>query len=235
MQKPPRLESWKMFDKISSTYDKTNRILSFGMDLGWRKNVLKFLPNLKNLQILDLATGTGDQLISLFESGASIEMALGIDLAEEMLEIAKEKVSKKPYWNKIEWLRADASKLPLQDNSFDAATCSFGIRNVPDPLETLIEIERVLKPKGRAIILEFSLPPAPIKAFYLLYLRHLLPKIGGIFSKVPAAYRYLDETIESFPYGKDFCSLMEKAKFQNVKAHRMALGAVTLYVGEKQT
>ena len=235
MIEPPRLDSWKMFDRISSHYDRVNRILSFGMDRGWRRSVSRFLPAGKNLRLLDLATGTGDQLIALFESGASIGAASGIDLSTEMLEIAKKKVYDKAYWSKIEWLRADAEALPFPDGSFDAATFSFGIRNVPDPAKSLREIERVLKSRGRCLILEFSLPPRPIQGLYLLYLRHLLPRIGGFVSKVPAAYRYLDETIETFPSGSHFCRLLEKAQFQNVSAHRMAFGAVTLYIGEKSS
>lgn len=234
MADPSRLDSWKMFDKISPTYDKANRILSFGLDQGWRRAVFRFLPKRPQLRLLDLATGTGDQLIALFESGAPIAAATGIDLAAEMLEIAKKKVDGKAYWSKIEWLRADAEALPFQEKSFDAATFSFGIRNVPDPIKSLREIERVLKPQGRCLILEFSLPPQPIRAVYLLYLRHLLPRIGGYVSKIPDAYRYLDKTIEAFPSGAAFCACLENAGFLRVQAHRMAFGAVTLYVGEKR-
>lgn len=233
MPQPDRRESWKMFDQISSTYDKVNRILSLGMDVHWRKTVRRFLPPQKNVRLLDLATGTGDQLITLFENGASIGTASGIDLSSEMLAIAKKKVENKPYGNQIEWLRADAENLPFDSDTFDAATFSFGIRNVVDPLHALKEIHRTLKPQGRCLILEFSLPPQPIKGFYLLYLRHLLPRIGGYFSHAPSAYRYLNETIETFPSGKSFCSLLEKAGFQRIGAHRMALGAVTLYQGDK--
>ncbi len=227
-------DSWKMFDAISSTYDRTNRILSFGMDRGWRRKVASFLPQQKQLRVLDIASGTGDQLIALFECGAPIEAAAGIDLSQEMLDLAKQKVEAKRYWSKIEWLRADAGNLPFPEETFDAATFSFGIRNVPDPFQSLKEIKRILKPNGRALILEFSLPPYPIRPVYLLYLRHLLPRIGGLVSRAPAAYRYLNQTIESFPFGKAFCSLMEQAGFSQVKAHRMAFGAVSLYVGEKR-
>jgi len=233
MSQPSRHEIWKMFDRISPTYDRINKILSFGMDKNWRKEVIRHLPLREHLRLLDLATGTADQLITLLESKASIDSAVGIDLSSEMLQLGAKKIEAKPYRSRIQLLRADAEKIPFNDASFDAATFSFGIRNVSDPLISLNEIYRVLKTKGRCLILEFSLPPVWIRGFYLFYLRRLLPKIGGLISKQPAAYRYLNETIETFPSGKDFLALMEQASFQKVKAHRMAFGGVTLYVGEK--
>jgi demethylmenaquinone methyltransferase/2-methoxy-6-polyprenyl-1,4-benzoquinol methylase len=233
MPDPSRNEIWKMFDGISPTYDRVNRILSLGMDRKWRKKVAAHLPKERHLRILDLATGTGDQLISLFESPASIRTAVGIDLAGDMLQIAQKKILAKPYHSKIEFKRADAEKLPFAAESFDATSFSFGIRNVTDPLRSLEEIHRVLKPSGKCLILEFSLPPKPIRAFYLFYLRHILPRIGGLLSKNREAYRYLNETIETFPSGKDFCLLLKKVGFKKITAHPMALGAVTLYEGEK--
>jgi len=233
MANPSRHDVWKMFDLISPTYDRINRVLSFGMDQGWRKEVVKHLPKNQNLKLLDLATGTGDQLISLFESGASIQKASGIDLSSEMLLLAEKKIKKKPYSAQIEWIRADAEKIPFQERSFDAATFSFGIRNVTDPLVSLKEIHRVLKPGGRCLILEFSLPPRPIRGLYLFYLRNLLPRIGGLLSSQPAAYRYLNQTIETFPSGKEFLDLMEQASFKKTHQRPMAFGGVTLYVGDK--
>jgi demethylmenaquinone methyltransferase / 2-methoxy-6-polyprenyl-1,4-benzoquinol methylase len=228
MSDPSREDVWKMFDRISPTYDKTNRIVSFGMDQKWRKKVAAFLPPYKNLKILDLATGTGDQALALIKSQASIQSITGIDLSSEMLEIAKQKIP-----SKMEFIRADAEKLPFQSMSFDAATFSFGIRNVTDPSRSLKEIHRVLKTKGRCLILEFSLPPKPIRGFFLFYLRHILPRIAGLISKNYSAYKYLNETIEHFPSGKDFCLLMKEAGFTRLREIPMNLGSVTLYVGEK--
>lgn len=225
---PSRENVWKMFDAISPTYDRINRILSLGMDRRWRKRVAEYLPPQKNLKILDLATGTGDQALALLNSKASIESIIGIDLSVEMLALAKKKLG-----DKTEFIRADAEKLPFAEKSFDAATFSFGIRNVNDPLNSLKAIHRVLKTKGRCLILEFSLPPKPIRGFFLFYLRHILPRIGGLLSRKPAAYRYLNQTIEHFPSGKDFCLLMKEAGFTRLRAVPMALGGVTLYVGEK--
>lgn len=234
MSEPVRKDVWKMFDAISPTYDKINRILSLGMDQRWRKKVASHLPEKEHLKILDLATGTGDQLIALFESQASIQAATGIDLAAEMLAIGQEKIDKKPYKEQIKLVHADAEKIPFADESFDAATLSFGIRNVTSPVACLKEIHRVLKLHGRCLILEFSLPPKPIKGFYLFYLRHILPRIGSLLSRNVGAYRYLNQTIETFPCGKEFCYLMREAEFKHIQAHPMALGAVTLYVGEKR-
>lgn len=226
-------DSWKMFNQIAPTYDRINRILSFGMDRAWRRKVSQSLPPKKNLRILDLATGTGDQMISLFEHGASIQKASGIDLAQEMLVVAKEKISLKLYKDKIDFFQADAQKLPFAEKTFDAATFSFGIRNVPNPLASLQEIYRVLKPQGRCLILEFSMPPKPIRGAYLLYLRHILPRIGKCLSKSQSAYTYLNQTIETFPTGDEFALIMKKASFHKISIVPMALGAVTLYIGIK--
>lgn len=225
---PSRQDVWKMFDIISPTYDRINKILSFGMDRKWRKKVSEYLPEHKNLKILDLATGTGDQALALLNSKASIRSVTGIDLSTEMLEIAKTKVPAN-----VELIRADAEKLPFAPASFDAATFSFGIRNVNSPITSLLAIHRVLKAKGRCLILEFSLPPQPIRPFFLFYLRHILPRIGGLLSRKPTAYRYLNQTIEHFPSGKDFCLMMKEAGFTRIRAIPMALGGVTLYVGDK--
>lgn len=228
MSNPLREDVWKLFDLISPSYDRINRILSFGMDQKWRKKLALSLPLKKGLKILDLATGTGEQAVALLQSGASIESITAIDLSAQMMELAKKKVG-----DKVRFIRADAENLPFGNDQFDAASFSFGIRNVTDPLRSLEAIHRVLKPKGRCLILEFSLPPSPIRPFYLFYLRHLLPRIGGMLSRNQAAYRYLNETIEHFPFGKEFCLLMKRAGFTRLQATPMALGAVTLYSGEK--
>lgn len=228
MKDPSRENVWKMFDEISPTYDRTNRIISFGMDQRWRNRVAEYLPPQKNLKILDLATGTGDQALALIKSQASIDSITGIDLSSEMLAIAKKKIP-----TKMQFLTADAEKLPFKAMSFDAATFSFGIRNVTDPLKSLKSIYRVLKPKGRCLILEFSLPPWPLRSFFLFYLRYVLPIIAGMISKKRSAYQYLNRTIEHFPCGKEFCLLMKEAGFERLKQVPMNLGSVTLYIGEK--
>ena len=233
MKEPSRTEVWKMFDAISPTYDRINRILSLGMDRSWRSKAAEHLPTKENLALLDLATGTADQLIALFDSKASIKSAIGIDLSSEMLSIGKKKIDQKPYKEKVSLQRGDAEKIPFKDASFHAVSLSFGIRNVIDPLTSMKEIHRVLKKGGKCLILEFSLPPKPIRPFYLFYLRHILPYIGALFSKSKNAYRYLNQTIETFPSGNAFLDLLEKAEFTKKAAYPMAFGAVTLYVAEK--
>jgi demethylmenaquinone methyltransferase/2-methoxy-6-polyprenyl-1,4-benzoquinol methylase len=231
---PSRNEIWKMFNEIAFTYDRINRILSLGMDRRWRRKVCSYIPLKKDLHILDLATGTADQLIALFESSASIEKAIGVDLAQDMLTIGQEKINKKIYQQKIELINADAEKLPFNACSFDVATFSFGIRNVLNPLNSLKEMYRVLNNSGVAFILEFSLPSFPFRWGHLFYLRHILPKLGALFSNNTSAYRYLNETIETFPQGKNFCNLMEQVGFDQVTIQKMSLGAVSLYIGRKR-
>lgn len=226
-------ESWKMFDQIASTYDKLNHILSLNMDLVWRKKLTHYLPKNMPLYLLDLATGTGDQLFTILKERPQTQKIIGLDLSQEMLKIAKKKQVQSLHKNQIEFIHADAIQIPFQDNTFDAVTFSFGIRNVADPLASLSEIWRVLKPKGKALILEFSIPSPPFSYFYLAYLRYILPSIGALFSKQKDAYLYLNKTIETFPSGSVFCSLMQQSGFDTVFKKSMAFGAVTLYVGQK--
>lgn len=223
-----------MFNTISPTYDLINRLLSLGQDQSWRKKVARYLPKKPGILHLDLATGTGDQIIALWEKKSDLKQSIGIDPAEKMLEIALKKIRKKSYSSQIQFLQGEAESIPFSESSFDVVTISFGIRNASDPLTCLQEMYRVVKPKGKCLILEFSLPEnALVKALHLFYLRRFIPKIGGFFSKSPASYRYLNQTIETFPYGKALLSLLKKSGFEKVEAHPLSFGAVTLYVGEK--
>lgn len=231
---PSRAHVKEMFDTISPTYDRLNRILSGGLDSRWRKRLCPFIPQGDDLTLLDIATGTGDQLISLFENLSHIKQAYGLDVSDGMLEIGRKKLSRKSYADKITFIEGSALALPFDDHSLDAATISFGIRNLPDCDQGLLEMYRVLKKEGRLLILEFSLPANPlVKSAYLFYLRKILPHIGGIVSKHKEAYTYLNQTIETFPYGKEFCRKIEKAGFSHVKAIPMTFGSVTIYVGDK--
>ncbi len=223
-----------MFDRISPTYDKVNRILSLGQDHRWRKKAAAELPPRPHLEILDLATGTGDQMLAICQQNVAVHRLVGIDLAEEMMSIGRKKFDQTSFKSRVEFLRADAEKLPFKNESFDAATFSFGIRNVQSPPQSLKEIYRTLKPSGRAIILEFAMPPAWIRPFFLFYLRSILPKLGAVFSKDLEAYRYLNRTIESFPSGSAFCDWMRQAGFVNVREKRLNFGSVALYIGEKR-
>ena len=215
-QKTPQEQVAQMFNTISPSYDRINRILSFGIDLYWRKVLVRHLPVGNQLRLLDLATGTCDQLLTLLRSG-KVGYALGIDVAEEMLNIGRKKISKSPYGNDVDLKVASALEIPSENDSFDCATITFGIRNVQG--NCLQEIRRVLISGGRVLILEFSLPHNKIlRKLHLLYLRKILPIIGGWISGEKKAYSYLNQTIESFPYGKAFLTLMEKGGFVNIKA-----------------
>ncbi|MBI2810844.1 MAG: bifunctional demethylmenaquinone methyltransferase/2-methoxy-6-polyprenyl-1,4-benzoquinol methylase UbiE [Candidatus Melainabacteria bacterium] len=231
---PSRKEIWKMFDQISGTYDFVNRVMTFGLDKSWRRRLCKYLPEKKNLVVLDCATGTGDQVVALMETNKNIASVIGIDLAEEMVAIGIEKLKKKTYAQKVELQVASALKIPYPENHFDCVTISFGIRNVTDVMAAFKEFMRVLKPGGRVLILEGTVPEGAIlKNLQLFYLRNILPLIGGIISKQPQAYRYLNETIETFPRGERFCDYMRCAGFVDVKANPVWRGMTTVYQGDK--
>lgn len=226
--------SFEIFNKISKRYDLTNRILSFGLDLYWRWNLSRKISKAPNLRLLDLATGTGDQLFSILSKRSNISDALGMDLSKEMVKIAMDKRLKKELSHRCRFQIADASNLPLDNASVDAITLSFGIRNMPNPSQVLQEAYRVLETAGSIYILEFSLPNRPwIQSIYLFYLRNILPKIGRLLTRDLNAYLYLNQTIESFPRGKDFEALMEEAHFSNIRHYPLSFGIATLYVGSK--
>lgn len=225
-----------MFDAISPRYDLLNRLLSLGLDIFWRRQLVRFLPVGAgcDLSLLDLATGTADVPLTLVRQSKNIEHAVGIDLADKMLAIGREKITLANLADKITLSHGDANHIPFEDNVFDAVTIAFGIRNVEDHNQVLREMRRVLKPRGRAIILEFSLPEnKALRATHLFYLRVVVPAIGGLVSGHGEAYRYLNQTIETFPYGDDFCALMELCGFKKVKAHPLMGGIATIYEGEK--
>ncbi len=231
---PSRKEVWKMFDRIAGRYDLLNRTLSLGRDRVWRKRLAQYLPEGNNIRLLDLATGTGDVILTLCQASDRIGSAVGIDMAEKMLERAKEKISASRFADKIDVKVGDAMAIPFEDCSFEASTIAFGVRNLTDVPSGLKEMLRVLKPGGRMLILEFSLPPnGLIRAAYLAYFRHILPSIGGVVSGDKQAYRYLNRTVETFPYGKEFCGLMRDAGFEDVKEHRLTFGIATIYEGTK--
>ncbi len=220
-----------MFNRISSTYDRLNHLLSFGIDLYWRRKIARYLPCHLPCRILDCATGTADQLIVLMKKAHPHSTAVGIDPAIQMLEIGKVKVDRFSFRNRMTLMEGRADQLPLEDHSFDFISMSFGIRNVVDVVTTLKEMKRVLKPGGTLAILEFSLPLNPfVKALHLFYLRHVLPRIGKLVSHDVQAYSYLGQTIETFPCNQDFCRLLEQSGFAICEAHPLTWGIVTIYV-----
>jgi demethylmenaquinone methyltransferase / 2-methoxy-6-polyprenyl-1,4-benzoquinol methylase len=230
----PKTESWKVFNLISKRYDFLNRLLSFGLDVKWRDRLAGFVPEKPHVKLLDLATGTADVAISLVEKKPNIQSVIGVDMAEAMLKIGQDKIEKKGLSGKITLQQGDAQKLPFMDNSFDCLTISFGIRNIPELRLVMIEMFRVLKPGGRALILEFSLPDNPVLRFGdLIYLRVFVPLLGFLFSGNYRAYKYLNQTIEQFPYGERFCKILKQMGFTGIQAHPLLGGVATIYVGEK--
>lgn len=229
-----RRQVWKMFDRISHRYDLLNRLLSAGQDTRWRARVAAHLPAGPDLRVLDLATGTADLLISMFKR-RRLSSGVGIDMAEKMLEIGREKLKARDLDHQISLETGDATRIPFEDDSFDAVTISFGIRNVEDVEGCLKEMRRVLQSGGRAIVLEFSLPSNRIvRQGYLFYFRHILPKLGGLISGDQSAYAYLNKTVETFPYGESFCDLMREAGFTAVQQRPLTFGIATIYQGDKQ-
>lgn len=205
-----------------------------GIDIYWRKKLLKHLPKKDDIVALDLASGTADIPILLAENNKKIKQISGIDMSTGMLEIGKQKIRKKGLDKKIKLIKGDACEITFDDQAFDLTTIAFGIRNFDDPLKSLKEIYRVLRPQGRLLILEFSMPRnLIIKGLYLLYFRYFLPLLGRIISKHSTAYKYLNQTVENFPYGKDFTKWMEMANFQNIEYTPLSCGIITLYKGEK--
>ena len=232
-ESPSRENVWQMFNRIAQRYDLLNHLLSAGQDIRWRRKVKKYLPARRNLNLLDIATGTGDQLFSLL-ADARVDRATGVDLADQMMEVAREKAVKRNLQDRAQFSQGDACDLKFAEQSFDVATISFGIRNVSDLNKALNEMYRVLAANGRLIILEFSLPTSKIlRQIYLFYFRKVLPLIGSVISGDSYAYRYLNQTVETFPFGADFCNLLGDAGFKNIDSIPLTMGVATIYIADK--
>jgi len=221
----------KMFDNIAGSYDFLNHTLSLGMDNIWRKIAIKKLNN-KPATILDIATGTGDFAISATKyTNATIT---GIDISQGMLDVGIEKITKKGLTDRIKLQLADSENLPFQDNSYDAITAGFGVRNFEDLSKGLSEMYRTLKPRGIVAILEPSEPTHfPLKQFYNLYFHHILPFIGGIISKDKNAYTYLPDSVSAFPSGNNFLTELNKVGFKECIHIPLTFGIVSLYIAIK--
>ncbi len=223
----------QMFDTISENYDDLNRIISLGSDVKWRKKVIKMVAETKPKTILDIATGTGDLAIQFAEK-TSAEKIVGLDLSEGMLSVARKKVSGNPISGKIEFLQADSEALPFEDNTFDAITVSFGIRNFENLEKGLSEIFRVLKKGGIFVVLETSVPAKfPFKQGYHFYSKTILPLVGKLFSKDKVAYKYLSESASAFPYGEKLNNILRKIGFNEVKNKPQTFGVATIYNATK--
>ncbi|MBK0370655.1 bifunctional demethylmenaquinone methyltransferase/2-methoxy-6-polyprenyl-1,4-benzoquinol methylase UbiE [Flavobacterium agrisoli] len=223
----------QMFDTISGDYDNLNRVISFGIDVKWRKNVLKIVAEKKPNTILDIATGTGDLAILLAQTNA--EKIVGLDISEGMLQVGEKKIKAKNLSKTIEMVLGDSEKIPFQDNTFDAITVAFGVRNFENLETGLAEILRVLKPNGIFVILETSVPvKTPYKQGYHFYTKNILPLIGKLFSKDNNAYGYLSESAAAFPYGEALNNILRKIGFIDVKAQPQTFGVATIYSASKK-
>ncbi|MBT8393208.1 MAG: bifunctional demethylmenaquinone methyltransferase/2-methoxy-6-polyprenyl-1,4-benzoquinol methylase UbiE [Flavobacteriaceae bacterium] len=222
----------QMFDTISKEYDSLNRIISFGIDVKWRKKVVKIVKELNPKAILDIATGTGDLAINLAETNA--KKIIGLDLSDGMLEVGRKKIDKKELGSTIEMVLGDSENLPFESNRFDAITVAFGIRNFENLEKGLSEILRVLKPNGIFVILETSVPKkTPFKQGYKIYSKYILPTIGKLFSKDQSAYSYLSESASLFPHGEVLNNILRQIGFIDVKDYPQTLGVATIYTASK--
>lgn len=222
-----------MFDKISSWYDFLNHLLSLGIDITWRRKMLKKLADQKPGFLLDVATGTADVAIMATDI-LKPERIIGIDISQKMLDVGQQKVEKKRLQNTIELYKADSENLPFDDDTFDAVTVAFGVRNFEDLEKGLQEMQRVMKPGGKAVILEFSHPETfPVKQGFNFYFFKILPFIGNRLSKSNNAYRYLPESVMAFPSGKEFLKVLHTVGYLNTTAEQLAFGICTIYTGDK--
>ena len=222
----------KMFDAISGNYDGLNRIISLGIDIKWRKKVVKIVGENNSKHILDIATGTGD--LALMMAHLKPDRIVGLDISPGMLNVGKEKIAKANLSNKIEMIVADSEEMPFEDHTFDAITVSFGVRNFANLDKGIKEIARVLKPTGVLVILETSNPVKfPFKQGYELYTNLFLPIVGRLFSKDKVAYSYLSESANSFPFGEAFNNILQKNGFNTTEHKPVTFGVATIYTARK--
>ena len=222
----------EMFDNISKRYDFLNHLLSLGIDKGWRRKVVGLVKSANAKLVLDVATGTADLAIAL-SKGIPAASVKGADISAGMLEIGRQKVEKGGY-NKVELVLGDGENLPFADDTFDAVTVAFGVRNFEDLEKGLIDIKRVLKPGGQLVVLEFSQPEkGAFKHLYNFYFKNILPGIGKLVSKDARAYTYLPESVQAFPYGKQFLEIMDRCGYTQNAAQTVTFGIASIYHGQK--
>ncbi len=223
----------EMFDKIAFRYDFLNHLLSAGIDVSWRRKAIKQLKELNPKVVLDVATGTGDVAILTYKM-LKTEKIIGIDISDGMLEIGQKKIMKLRLQNHIELLKGDSETISFEDNTFDAVTVAFGVRNFENLEKGLQEILRVLRPGGKLVILEFSRPALPIiKNFYNFYLNVIAPKIGTIISKNKNAYQYLNDSVQKFPERKIFINILNQLGYRDTFYKTLSLGICSIYCGKK--
>lgn len=229
---PSRAHVAAMFDGIAHRYDVANRVLSLGLDVGWRQRLLARLPESgrggRRLRVLDVATGTADVALAVARD-PRVDRVVGVDVSVGMLAHGATKVHAAGFDDRITLCAGDARDLADHTDN-DVVTISFGIRNVPDTAQALASMGRALAPGGTLLILEFAEPTMPVFApAYRFYRRHLLPVVGGTIAGDRAAYRYLDDTIATFPSGADFVRLLTEAGFDDAAFESLTMGSVHLY------
>ncbi|MBP8776645.1 MAG: bifunctional demethylmenaquinone methyltransferase/2-methoxy-6-polyprenyl-1,4-benzoquinol methylase UbiE [Bacteroidaceae bacterium] len=223
----------QMFDSIAHSYDRLNHVLSLGIDRGWRQKAIRQLEPFHPQEMLDVATGTGDFAL-LAARMLRPKRLLGCDLSEGMMQVAREKVKQAKLEKVIDFAKEDCTALTFAENSFDAITVAFGIRNFADLDKGLTEMHRVLRPNGKLIILELTAPEYfPMKQLFKVYARVVIPTVGKLLSKDRSAYDYLPNTIQVFPQGEVMRGILQKAGFQKVDFERLTLGICTLYLATK--
>ena len=222
----------KMLDTISNEYDGLNRVISFGIDVSWRKKVVEIVKNTNPTNVLDIATGTGDLAINLTKTNA--KKIIGLDISEGMLKVGREKIEKLKLNSIIEMKFGDSENIPFEDNSFDAITVAFGVRNFENLEKGLSEIHRVLAPGGIFVVLETSNPTkTPFKQGYKFYSTIILPTIGKLFSKDKVAYKYLSDSAASFPFGEAFNNILKKIGFKDIENKPQTFGVASIYIAKK--
>lgn len=228
-----KAEVEQMFDRIAPRYDLLNRVLSLGIDVWWRKRAIGYLKPLQPSKILDVATGTADVAI-LMAKILNPKQIVGIDIANQMLELGRGKIANQGLSEIISLETGDSERLQFEDNSFDAVTVAFGVRNFETLEKGLAEMYRVMRPGGRVVVLEFSKPHVfPIKQFYNAYFKYVLPLIGRLTSRDMRAYTYLFESVQVFPEGSQFTEILTKTGYQNPLCERLTLGICSIYTATK--
>ena len=231
---PKKEKVREMFDNIAPSYDKLNHVLSMNVDKLWRRHALREIVDGSAQRILDVACGTGDSAISIAKAAGEGSTVTGVDISEGMMSLVEGKAKKAGVEDRIDLKVADGEALPYDDGVFDRVTCAFGIRNFEHKEKGLSEFLRVLKPGGKAVILELSVPQNRLVRWaYDLYFTRLLPRIGGAVSGDKTAYRYLPASVHQFPSPQAFCRMMETAGFRAVRCRTFTFGLCRMFVGER--